>query len=72
MFIFAACFCFLRVKNITINTVDIPNTDPTTGPATHVALRGVGVLVEDDCAVELVVLAGVTFASAVGEAEVEV
>jgi hypothetical protein len=29
------------VKNITINTVDIPSNDPTTGPATQVELRGV-------------------------------
>lgn len=72
MFIFTACLCFLRVKKITMNTVDIPNTDPTTGPAIQVSLKGAGVPVDDGCAVEIDVLAAVTFAPAACEVEVDV
>lgn len=45
--------CFRRVKKITVRTVHMPITEPTTGPAIQVGLRGAGA---DDC-VGLVVLA---------------
>lgn len=52
--------CFRRVKKMTMKTVDIPNTEPMTGPTTQVCESGfVGV--------ELEVAAGRSVLVGVGE-----
>jgi hypothetical protein len=39
-----SCFrCLRRVKKIAVSTVQMPITEPTTGPAIQVGFKGVGV-----------------------------
>jgi hypothetical protein len=67
---FLCCIHLLRVKYTTMTTVEIPNTDPNTGPAIQVELRGggedAGPVVGFDC--ESAVAVPVWFANAEVEA----